>query len=149
MSERVRSNKHSASPFFMPMNQHATIRAPSLNIYPCWFEFYPQLSTVPFLFLLYPQITEISTLGASKVRCDLLTADINYADQDDLLLMHPMHRHLFSRLTCPLHSAFLRIAMDNRRTRGVNITTLPSEILEIVAAKVSKMSPTTLSLRRS
>jgi hypothetical protein len=43
--------------------------------------------------------------------------------------------------------------MDNRRTRGVNITTLPSEILKIVAAKVAKMSLTPLddivSLRRS
>jgi hypothetical protein len=34
--------------------------------------------------------------------------------------------------------------MDNRRTRGVNITTLPSEILEIMAAKVVKTSPTPL-----
>jgi hypothetical protein len=40
--------------------------------------------------------------------------------------------------------AFLLIDMDNRRTRRVNITTLSSEILEIVAAKVAKMLPTPL-----
>jgi hypothetical protein len=34
--------------------------------------------------------------------------------------------------------------MDNRRTRGVNITILPSEILEIMSAKVVKTSPTPL-----
>jgi hypothetical protein len=43
--------------------------------------------------------------------------------------------------------------MDNRRTRGVNITALSSEILEIMAAKVEKTSPTPLddifSLHRS
>jgi hypothetical protein len=34
--------------------------------------------------------------------------------------------------------------MDNRRSRGVNITTLPSKIIEIVVAKVAKMSLTPL-----
>jgi hypothetical protein len=134
----------------MPTNKQANVRAPSLNIYQCRFEFHPQISIVPFLFLLNPQIAEISTTGADKARRDLLTTDINYDDlddsagQDDFLLTHPMHRHLFSRHTCPLHSTFLLIAMDNRRTRGVNVTTLPSEILEIVAAKVVKTSPTPL-----
>jgi hypothetical protein len=103
----------------MPTNQQVTVRAPSLNIYWRWFEFRPKLSTVPFLFLLYPQITKISTVGADKERHNLLTADVNYADldnitnQDDLLLTHPLHRHLFSRLTHPLHSAFLLITIDN------------------------------------
>jgi hypothetical protein len=122
MSERVQSNKHSASSFSVPMNQHVTVHAPYLNICRRRFEFHPQLSTIPFLFLLYPEITEISTAVADNVRCDLLTTDVNYAnlddsaDQDDLLLAHPLHRHLLSRLTHPLHSAFLLIAMDNRRT---------------------------------
>jgi hypothetical protein len=43
--------------------------------------------------------------------------------------------------------------MDNRRTKGLNITTLPSEILEIMTAKVAKTSLTPLndivSLNRS
>jgi hypothetical protein len=47
------------------------------------FEFCPQISIVPFLFLLNPQIVEISTVGANKVRRDLLTAEVNYADLDD------------------------------------------------------------------
>jgi hypothetical protein len=114
-----------------------TVRAPSLNIYRRRFEFHPQISTVPFLFLLNPQIAEISTAGADQARRDLLTTDVNYADlndnagQDDFLLVHPLHR----------------------RTSGVNITTMPSEILDIVAAKVAKTSPTPLndivSIRRS
>jgi hypothetical protein len=141
------------------MNQQAIVRAPSLNIYWRRFEFRPQLSTVPFLFLLYLQIVEISTAGDDKARRNLLTTDVNYtdledsADLDDFLHMHPLHRHLFSRLTCPLYWAFLLIAIDNRRTRGVSITTLPSEILAIMAAKVAKRSPAPLddivSLRRS
>jgi hypothetical protein len=132
------------------MNKYAIVRTPSLNIYRDQFEIHPQISIVPFIFLLNPQIVEISTTGADKVRRDLLTADVNYVDlddsvgQDDFLLAHPLHRHLFSRHTCPLHSAFLLISMDNRRTRRVNITTLSSEILEIVAAKVAKMLPTPL-----
>jgi hypothetical protein len=119
------------SSFFMPTNKQMTVRAPSLNIYQRRFKIRPQISTVLFLFLINPQITEISTAGADKVRRDLLTADVNYADlgdsagQDDFLLVHPIHQHLFSRHTRPLHSAFLLIAVDNRRTRGVNITTLP------------------------
>jgi hypothetical protein len=119
----------------MPTHQHATVRARSLNIYRRQFEFRPQLSIVPFLFLLYLQITEITAAGADKARRDLLTADVNYANlddsvgKDDFLLVHPLHHHLFSQLTHPLLSAFLLIAMDNRRTRRVNITTLPSEIL--------------------
>jgi hypothetical protein len=126
------------------------VHAPSLNIYQRQFEICPQISNVPFLFLLNHQITEISTGKADKARRDLLTADINYSNlddnacQDDFLLAHPLHQHLFSRHTRPLHSAFLLIAMDNRRTKGVNITTLPSEILEITAAKVVKTSPTPL-----
>jgi hypothetical protein len=133
------------------MDKQADVRTPSLNINRRLFEFHPKLSNIPFLFLLYPQIAEISTAGANKARQELLTADVNYvdqdksADQDDFILVHPLHRHLFSRHTCPLHSAFLLIAMDNRRTRGVSITTLPSEILEIMAAKVAKMSPTPLN----
>jgi hypothetical protein len=121
----------------VPTNKHATVRAPSLNIYRRRFEFHPQISTVPFLFLLNPQIAEISTAGADQARRDLLTIDVNYADlndnadQDDFLLVHPLHR----------------------RTSGVNITTMPSEILDIVAAKVAKTSPTPLndivSIRRS
>jgi hypothetical protein len=151
MSERVSSNKHSTSSFSMPMNQQVTVHAPSLNIYRCWFGFHPQLSIVPFLFLLYPQIAEISTAGADKARHDLLTINVNYADlddsagQDNLLLTHPLHRHLVSQLTCPLHLAFLLIAMDNQRTRGVNITTLPLETVEIMVAKVAKTSPTPLN----
>jgi hypothetical protein len=119
------------SSFFMPTNKQMTVRAPSLNIYQRRFEIHPQISTVLFLFLINPQITEISTAGADKVRRDLLTADVNYVDlgdsagQDDFLLAHPIHQHLFSRHTRPLHSAFLLIAVDNRRTKGVNITTLP------------------------
>jgi hypothetical protein len=126
------------------------VRAPSLNIYWCWYELHPQLPTVPFLFLLYPQITEISTAGAKKLRRDLLIADINYTDhndsvgQDDFLLVHPLHRHLFSRFTHPPLSAFLLLVMDNRRTGRVNITTLPLEILETVAANVVKMLLTCL-----
>jgi hypothetical protein len=141
------------------MNKQVTVCVPSLNIYLCRFEFHPQHSTVPFLFVLYPQITEISTAGANKARRDLLTTDVSYVDLDDsagqeeFLLAHPLHRHLFSWHTRPLHLAFLLIAMDNRRTRGVNITTLPLEILEIMAAKVAKMSSTPLddivSLHRS
>jgi hypothetical protein len=93
------------------------------------------------------------------MRHDLLNVNISCAhldecaDQDDFLLVNPLHRHLFSRLTCHLLSASLLVSMDNRRTRGVNISTLPSEILDIVASKVAKMSPTPLddivSLRRS
>jgi hypothetical protein len=101
--EHVRStNKHSASSFSVPTKQQAIVRAPSLNIYRRWFKFHPQLSIVPFLFLLYMQITDFSTAGADKARHDLLTADVNYADldhsadQDNFLLMHPLHRHLFS-----------------------------------------------------
>jgi hypothetical protein len=141
------------------MNKQAIVQAPSLNIYRYWFEFHPQISTVAFLFLFNPQITEISTVGVDKARRDLLTTEVNYADlddsagQDDFLLAHPLHRHLFSQHTRPLHSAFLLIAMDNRRTRGVNITTLLSEIIEIMVAKVVKTSPTPLndivSLHRS
>jgi hypothetical protein len=160
MSKCVQSTKkHSVSSFSVPTNKQATVRAPSLNIYRRRFEFHPQISIVPFLFLLNPQITEISTAGADKAKRDLLTADVIYADlddsvdQDDFLLTHPLHRHLFSQHTHLLHSAFLLIAMDIRRTRGVNITTLPSEIIKIVAAKVAKMSPTHLddiiSLHRS
>jgi hypothetical protein len=95
------------------MQQEAHVHAPSLNIYRHRFEFCPQLSTVPFLFLLNPQITETSTVGANKVRRNLLTADVNYADldddadQDNFLLAHPLHWHLFSRLTHPLLSTFL------------------------------------------
>jgi hypothetical protein len=132
------------------MNKQATIGAPSLNIYQRRFEFHPQLSAIPFLFLLYPQIAEISTVGADEARRNLLTADINYADlddstgQDDFLLVHLLHRHLFSRHTRPLHSAFLLIDMDDLRTRGVSMTTLVSEILEIMATKVAKTSLTPL-----
>jgi hypothetical protein len=143
----------------MLTNKHTTVHAPSLNIYWRRFEFHSQISIVPFLFLLDPKIAEISTDGADKVRRDLLTAEVNYADlddsasQDDFLLAHPLHRHLLSWHTCPLHSAFLLIAMD-KRTRGVNIITLLSDILEIVAAKVAaKTSPTplkdTVNLHRS
>jgi hypothetical protein len=81
--ERVRSNEHSISLFSVPTHQHATILAPSLNIYKCRFKFRPQLSTIPFLFLLYPKITEISTARADKARHGLLTADVNYANLDD------------------------------------------------------------------
>jgi hypothetical protein len=35
--------------------------------------------------------------------------------------------------------------MDNQRTRGVNITTLPLETVEIMVAKVAKTSPTPLN----
>jgi hypothetical protein len=134
----------------MPTNKQVTVHAPSLNIYQRRFEFCPQISIVPFLFLLNHRIIEISTAGVDKARHDLLTADVNYAnlddsaDQDEFLLVHPLHQHLFTWHTRPLHSAFLLIAMDIRRTRGVNITTLPSEILEIMAAKVAKMSSTPL-----
>jgi hypothetical protein len=93
------------------------------------------------------------------VRRELLYADVSYAHldecagQDDFLLTNPLHQHLFSWLTRHLLSASLPIGMDNRRTRGVNITTLPSEILDIMASKVAKMSLTPLddivSLRRS
>jgi hypothetical protein len=151
MSKRVRfTNKHSTSSFFVLMNKQATICSPSLNIYRRWFKFRPEICTVPFLFLLNLQIAEISTIGADKARCDLLTANVNYVDlddsagQDDFLLVHPLHWHLFSRHTRPLHSAFLLIAMDNQSTKGVNITTLPLEILEIMVAKVAKMSLTPL-----
>jgi hypothetical protein len=34
--------------------------------------------------------------------------------------------------------------MGNPRTRGVNITNLPSKVLEIMATKVAKTSPTPL-----
>jgi hypothetical protein len=160
MSRCVRfTNKHSASLFSMPTNKHAIVRAPSLNIYRYQFQFHPQISTVTFLFLLNPQIAEISTAGVDKVRRDLLIANINYVNlddnvnQDNFLLTYPLHQHLFSRHTCPLHSVFLLISMDNRRTRGVNITTLPSEILHIMAAKVAKTLSTPLndivSLHRS
>jgi hypothetical protein len=114
----------------MPTNKHATVGAPSLNIYRRRFEFHPQLSTIPFLFLLYPQIAEISTVGADDARHNLLTTDVNYVDlddstdQDDFLLVHLLHRHLFSRHTHPLHSTFLLIDMDDLRTRGVSMTTL-------------------------
>jgi hypothetical protein len=134
----------------MPTHQQALLRAPSLNIYQCQFEFHSQLSTVPFLFLLYPQITEIPAAGADKARRYLLTANVNYTDlddtagQDDFLLAHPQHWHLFSRCTHPLLSTFLLVAMDNQRTEGVNITTLLSEILGTMAANVSKTSPTPL-----
>jgi hypothetical protein len=150
ISKRVRSNEHFASSFSRPTHQQMIVRAPPLNIYRCWFKFCPQLPIVPFLFLLYPQITEISAARAGKARCDLLTADINNAnlndsaDQDDFLLVHPLHHHLFSQLTRPLLSAFLLVSMDNRRTRRVNITTLPSEILETVAANVAETLPTPL-----
>jgi hypothetical protein len=55
-----------------------------------------------------------------------------------------LHQHLFSWLTRHLLLACLLVDMDNRRTRGVNITTLPSEILEIMIAKVMKTSLTPL-----
>jgi hypothetical protein len=155
----VRNNERFASSFFVPTHQQTPVHAPSLNIYRHRFEFHPQLSTVPFLFLLYPQIIEISAAGANKARCDLLTADVNYTDlddsdsQDDFLLSHPLHQHLFSRRTRPLLSAFLLVAMDNRRTGGVNITTLSSTIPEIMAANVVNTSSTPLddivSLHRS
>jgi hypothetical protein len=128
-------------------------------IYQHRFKFRPQLSTFPFLFLLHPQIIGTFTAWADKTRRDLLTADVNYADlddyagQDNFLLAHPLHRHLFSRLTRPLLLAFLLVGMDNQRTRGVNITTFLSDILEIMAAKVAKTSLTPLddivSLHRS
>jgi hypothetical protein len=95
------------------MHQHVVVRAPSLNIYQCQFEFCPQLSTVPFLFLRNLQIAETSATVADKARHDLLTADVNYANlddrasQDNFLLAHPLHRHLLSRLTRSLLSAFL------------------------------------------
>jgi hypothetical protein len=97
----------------MPMNKQANVRAPSLNIYRRWFKFHPQISNVPLLFFLNPQIVEISTAGADKARRDLLTTDVNYTDlndsvgQDDFLLTHPLHRHLLSQHTRPLHSAFI------------------------------------------
>jgi hypothetical protein len=134
----------------MPTYQQAHVSAPSLNIYWRRFEFRPQIYTFPFLFLLHPQITETSTVGADKARCNLLTADVNNAHldectgQDGFLLTNPLHQHLLSRLTCPLLLAFLLVNMDNRRSRGVNITTLPSEILETMAANVVKTSPTPL-----
>jgi hypothetical protein len=125
------------------------VRDPSLNIYWRWFELRHQLSIVPFLFL-NPQIVETSIAGADKVRRNLLTIDVNYidlddsVDQDDFLLTHPLHQHLFSRLTHPLLSTFLRVAMDNQMTRGVNNTTLPSEILETITTNVAKTSLTPL-----
>jgi hypothetical protein len=134
----------------MPVHQPTPVRASSLNIYRRRFEFSPQLSHFPFLFLLYPQIIETSIAGADEAMHDLLTTDVNYvhlndsAGQDDFLLTHPLHRHLFSRLTHPLLSAFLLVTMDNRRTRGVNMTTLPLEILEIVIINVVRTSPTPL-----
>jgi hypothetical protein len=84
------------------------------------------------------------------VRQDLLNADVGYAlldectGHDDFLLMNPLHRHLFSQVTCHLLSASLLVGMDNRRTRGVNITTLSSEILDIVASKVANALSTPL-----
>jgi hypothetical protein len=95
---------------------HGSIGVCSYSIYkylPTRFEFRPQLTTVTFLFLLNPQIAETSAAAGDNERHDLLTTDINYTnlddstDQDDFFLMHPMDRHLFSRLTCPLLSAFL------------------------------------------
>jgi hypothetical protein len=115
------------------MHQHVHVCPPSLNIYRRQFEFCPQLSIVHFLFLLYPQIIEISATGSDKARCNLLTADVNYADlndsadQDDFLHVHPLHQH-----TRPLLLAFLLVVIDNRRTGGENITTLSSEILDTV-----------------
>jgi hypothetical protein len=143
----------------MPVHQPTPVRVSSLNIYRRRFEFSPQLSYFPFLFLLYPQIIETSIAGADEAMHDLLTIDVNYVDlndsagQDDFLLTHPLHRHLFSQLTHPLLSAFLLVTMDNRRTRGVNMTTLPLEILEIMIINVVRTSPTPLddivSLHRS
>jgi hypothetical protein len=116
---RVRNNGTDASSSFVPTHQHTPARAPSLNIYRCRFEFHPQLSTFAFLFVFHPQIAETSTVGADEARRDLLTADVNYADlddyvgQDDFLLEHPLHRHLFSQLTHPLLLAFLLVGIDN------------------------------------
>jgi hypothetical protein len=159
ISKCVRSNEHSGSLFFVPTHQHEIVHAPSLNIYWRQFEFHPQLSTIPFLFLLYLQIVEINVVVIDSPRRDLFTADVNYADlddsanQDDFLLAYPLHRHLFSWLTHPVLSAFLLIAMGNWRSERVNITTLPSEILETMATNVVKTSPTPLddivSLRHS
>jgi hypothetical protein len=104
------------------------------------------------------KLKENYTVGADEVRHDLLNANISYAHldkctgRDDFLLTNPLHHHLFSRLTHYLLSASLLVAMDNRRTRGVNITTLPSEILDIVAPKLANTLPhplnDILSLRR-
>jgi hypothetical protein len=100
----VRNNGTNASSSSVPTHQQALVRAPSLNIYRRWFEFRPQIYTFPFLFLLHPQITETSATGDDEERCGLLTTDVNYThldeciNQDDVLLMNPLHRHLFSRL---------------------------------------------------
>jgi hypothetical protein len=107
----LRNNGTDASSSSVPMHEHAPVHDPSLNIFQCRFDFHPQLSTFPFLFL-HPQITETSTAGADEARRDLLTADVNYADidecvgQDNFLLAHPLHQHLFSRLTHPLLSHY-------------------------------------------
>jgi hypothetical protein len=99
---------------------------------------------------MHPQLVETFIAGVDEARHDLLTTDVNYANidecvgQDDFLLVHPLHRQLFPRLTRPLLSTLLLVAMENPRTRGVNITNLPSEILEIMTAKVAKMLLTPL-----
>jgi hypothetical protein len=142
---RLWNNGLDASSSSVPMHKHAHVYDPSLNIFRHRFDFCPQLSTFPSLPHASPTCRNLHRRSRRSEARHLLTTDVNYANidkcvgQDNFLLVHPLHRQLFPWLTRPLLSALLLVAMENPRTRGVNITNLPSEILEIMAAKVAKM----------
>jgi hypothetical protein len=97
----LRNNGTGTSSSSVPTHEQTLVHDQSLNIYQRQFDFHPELSTSPFVFFLHPQNVETSVAGADEARRDLLTTNVNYADidectsQDDLLLTHPLHRHLF------------------------------------------------------
>jgi hypothetical protein len=134
------------------MHQQSSISTPPINIY----RPVPVRVPSPTLHIsspLSPPSPNRKILRRRRWRSEskLLNIDVSYAhldkcvDQEDFLLVNPLHRYLFSQLTCHLLSVSLLVGMDNRRTRGVNITTLSSEILNIMASKVAKTSLTPLN----
>jgi hypothetical protein len=110
----VQNDGISASSFSVATHQQLLISVPSINIVS-----YAHLFTFHLLFIQHPQIAKNSIAGADEARRNLLNTNVGYAHldecagRDNFLLVNPLHRHLFPRLTCYLLSTSLLVGMEN------------------------------------